>query len=187
MRTRKKKRSMLKCSSKTMSWWRNQTRFSSSAWTHRIKMVISCILARAWMSRVIGKEREDTMISMHSARNWNKDGQVSQFLVFQPRRLLVIKISNSSTKEDFTSSDSLRKSPPLASLWTLLSLKFSRDQTETLENWLARFQKLQLNRSSKSTERPSRSKSIYMTQSLRISLIIAAKSSSTLPSKSSQF
>jgi len=69
-------------------------------------MVISCIPAKEWMNRVIGQESEDTMSSMRFVRNWSRDGQVSPFLAFQPRRLLVIKISNSSTKGDFTLSDS---------------------------------------------------------------------------------
>ena len=69
-------------------------------------MVILCIIAKVWMNRVIGKESEDIMSSMPFARNWNKDGQVSQFLGFQPRRQLVIKISNLSMKGDFTLSDS---------------------------------------------------------------------------------
>jgi len=169
-----------------MSWWKNLTRYSSSAWTHRIKMVISCIIAKVWMNRVIGKESEDTMSSTPFARNWNKDGQVSQFLGFQPRRQLVIKISNLSMKGDFTLSDSWRKFLRLGSSWTQRSLKFSRGQMETLENWLARSQKPLLNRSSKSIVRLSRFKSICTTQSPKISLTTAAKSSSISLSRSSQ-
>ena len=69
-------------------------------------MVISCIHVREWMNKVIGKESEDTTNSMLFAKNWSRDGQEFLFQDFQPKRLLVIRISSSSMRGDSILSDS---------------------------------------------------------------------------------
>lgn len=93
---------------KTLIFLRPRLNKNSSALTHRTRVVILSISAKELIKMACGRVTADTTNSLSCIPNLRRDGQEFLSLLFHQRKLLVTKMSSSSTREDSTLKDSSR-------------------------------------------------------------------------------